>query len=122
MISRSSLLLGFPLVLFAGACGADPAASSATERTAEATAALTAGAGSVGSCNGNPARCATVSLTAGLYHTVVLKADGTVWAFGHNGEGELGDTTKIDHTTPIQVSGNRGADCCHCQSRLLSGR
>ena len=72
-----------PLVLLAGACGLDSSiagaggggasASSVSEPTAEARAALTAGAGSVGSCNGNPARCTAVNLAAGHDHTVALK-------------------------------------------------
>src|SRR5689334_22839725 len=71
MNRRSHVLLWLAvLVLLAGACGLDSsemgaegdaggrAASPRSEVTAEARAALTAGAGSVGNCNGNPARCA----------------------------------------------------------------
>ena len=80
------------LALLAGSCGVDSSgksaggdgseqtASPASEATAEARAALTAGAGSVGDCNGNPARCAAVHLAAGDGHAVALKSDGTVWA------------------------------------------
>ncbi|MEO7594110.1 MAG: hypothetical protein ABI134_23060, partial [Byssovorax sp.] len=96
------------LVLLAGACSADSsgmgaggdggglAASPGSERTAEARAALTAGAGSVGDCNGNPARCTAVNLAAGGLHTVALKSDGAVWAWGYNVFGQLGDTTTTD--------------------------
>jgi uncharacterized repeat protein (TIGR01451 family) len=39
-------------------------------------------------------------------HTVVVKADGTVWAWGENRFGELGPgTTNSMETTPVQVSG-----------------
>jgi alpha-tubulin suppressor-like RCC1 family protein len=30
------------------------------------------------------------AIAAGTYHSLVLKADGTVWSFGNNGSGELG--------------------------------
>jgi alpha-tubulin suppressor-like RCC1 family protein len=41
----------------------------------------------------------------GVYHSLVLKSDGTLWAFGYNGEGELGDGTWTSRSTPVQVSG-----------------
>ncbi len=42
-------------------------------------------------------------LSAGAAHTLGLAADGTVWAWGDNGNGQLGlgDTTR--RTTPVQV-------------------
>ncbi len=36
-------------------------------------------------------------------HSLVLKKDGTVWAWGRNSLGDLGDGTQIDKRTPIQV-------------------
>src|SRR5207344_1027560 len=41
-------------------------------------------------------------------HTVVLRADGTVWAWGENRNGELGDGTTIERHTPVQVLGLTG--------------
>ncbi|HEX5415108.1 MAG TPA: hypothetical protein VFZ25_05535, partial [Chloroflexota bacterium] len=37
-----------------------------------------------------------------------MKSDGTVWAWGRNQQGQLGDGTTTDSTTPIQVSGLSG--------------
>ncbi len=45
------------------------------------------------------------SIAAGLYHTLALKNDGTVWAWGTNDFGQLGDGTKVDKSTPVQVKG-----------------
>jgi len=43
------------------------------------------------------------AVTAGGYHTLALKSDGTLWAWGYNGFGQLGDGTTNDQTTPTQV-------------------
>jgi hypothetical protein len=36
------------------------------------------------------------------------KSDGTVWAWGYNGDGELGDGTTAGSTVPVQVKGLTG--------------
>ena len=38
-------------------------------------------------------------------HNLALKSDGTVWAWGSNSDGQLGDGTDIDRNTPVQVGG-----------------
>jgi len=35
-------------------------------------------------------------------HTIALKNDGTVWAWGYNGSGQLGDGTWNESETPVQ--------------------
>ncbi|MCF6154843.1 MAG: hypothetical protein E3K36_06225 [Candidatus Brocadia sp.] len=42
-------------------------------------------------------------ISAGWYHTVAVKSDGTVWAWGCNDHGQLGDGTDTDRNTPVQV-------------------
>jgi alpha-tubulin suppressor-like RCC1 family protein len=37
-------------------------------------------------------------------HSLALKSDGTVWAWGYNNESELGNGTSRDSNTPVQVS------------------
>ena len=38
-------------------------------------------------------------------HTLALKSDGTVFGWGLNGSGQLGDGTFTDRSVPVQVSG-----------------
>ncbi|MEN9353581.1 MAG: hypothetical protein RL318_906, partial [Fibrobacterota bacterium] len=40
---------------------------------------------------------------AGEYHSLFLKPDGTVWAVGRNVDGQLGDGTLENKSTPIQI-------------------
>ena len=41
-----------------------------------------------------------IEVSAGRYHTLMLKADGSVWATGHNNSGQLGDGTNLDSLVP----------------------
>jgi alpha-tubulin suppressor-like RCC1 family protein len=43
-----------------------------------------------------------VALSAGDAHSVAVKGDGTVWSWGSNGNGRLGDGTNIQRTVPVQ--------------------
>jgi len=45
------------------------------------------------------------AVAAGYYHGVALKADGTVWAWGDNGSGRLGDGTNTNRSLAVQVVG-----------------
>ena len=45
----------------------------------------------------------TPMIAAGRDHTVALRSDGTVWAWGNNCFGRLGDGTTTDRRTPVQV-------------------
>jgi len=42
-------------------------------------------------------------VAAGYDHTVAVKTDGTLWASGDNGYGQLGDGTTADKLSPVQV-------------------
>jgi len=48
------------------------------------------------------------ALSAGRYHSLALKSDGTVWAWGDNYYGQLGDGTNIQRKTPVKVTGLAG--------------
>ncbi|WP_052419747.1 RCC1-like domain-containing protein [Hyalangium minutum] len=49
-----------------------------------------------------------VAVAAGEDHSLALKSDGTVWAWGYNGSGRLGDGTTTSRNTPVQVVGLTG--------------
>ena len=40
----------------------------------------------------------------GANHTIALKSDGTIWGWGYNQNGELGDGTKINRLNAVQES------------------
>ena len=46
-----------------------------------------------------------IAISAGHSHVVVLAQDRTLWAWGHNQYGQLGDGTTTQRTTPVQVPG-----------------
>ena len=50
-------------------------------------------------------RAMEIAISAGAAHTVALKSDGTAWAWGYNGSGQLGDGTMMKRLTPVQVIG-----------------
>ncbi|WP_348692475.1 hypothetical protein [Duganella fentianensis] len=45
------------------------------------------------------------NVVAGGYQTLARKADGSLYAWGSNIRGQLGDSTTIDRNAPVQVSG-----------------
>jgi hypothetical protein len=45
-----------------------------------------------------------ISMAAGGSHTVALKSDGTLWAWGDNSFGQLGDGTTISKSSPVQTT------------------
>ncbi len=49
-----------------------------------------------------------VAVAGGGLHSLAVKGDGTVWAWGQNASGQLGDGTTTDRATPLQVSGLSG--------------
>jgi alpha-tubulin suppressor-like RCC1 family protein len=43
------------------------------------------------------------AVSAGAYHTMILKIDGSLWATGINNTGQLGDGTTTARSMPVQV-------------------
>jgi alpha-tubulin suppressor-like RCC1 family protein len=49
------------------------------------------------------------AIAAGYSHSLALRADGRVWAWGNNTFGKLGDGTQVDRHFPVQAGGSPGA-------------
>ncbi len=49
------------------------------------------------------------AIAASRGHSLALKADGTLWAWGRNDLGQLGDGTDQERLTPVQVLGPEGS-------------
>jgi alpha-tubulin suppressor-like RCC1 family protein len=45
------------------------------------------------------------SISGGIQHSVALREDGTIWAWGRNVEGQLGNNTSVSSASPISVVG-----------------
>ncbi|MFA7281196.1 MAG: M12 family metallo-peptidase [Sterolibacterium sp.] len=43
------------------------------------------------------------TLAAGLYHSLALKSDGSLWAWGFNDYGQLGDGTQTRRNSPVSI-------------------
>lgn len=47
-----------------------------------------------------------IAISAGTEHSLAVKANGTVRAWGYNGDGQLGDGTVVERDTPVEVIDN----------------
>uniref|UniRef100_UPI003898E87A hypothetical protein n=1 Tax=Myxococcus qinghaiensis TaxID=2906758 RepID=UPI003898E87A len=52
-----------------------------------------------------PGLTTVVAVVGGGAHSMALKVDGTVWAWGQNAFGQLGDGTTTRHPSAVQVLG-----------------
>src|SRR5690242_3750548 len=52
--------------------------------------------------------CDVAGVAAGGFHTLALRTDATVWTWGANGMGQLGDGTTADSHVPVPVAGLGG--------------
>lgn len=55
-----------------------------------------------------PGLTGVTEIAVGANHTLALRSDGTVWAWGYNFYRQLGDGTQTDRPTPQQVPGLSG--------------
>lgn len=50
-----------------------------------------------------PEGSGSVTVAAGSEHTLALKTDGSLWAWGKNRSGQLGDGTTVNKSSPIRI-------------------
>lgn len=61
------------------------------------------------------------TIVTGTNYVCALKNDSTVWCWGSNSEGQLGDGTKDDALTPLQVAGPGGSGYLAGAKSLAAG-
>lgn len=44
------------------------------------------------------------AITSSNSHSLAVKSDGTLWSWGYNYHGELGDGTTVSRSSPVPVS------------------
>jgi alpha-tubulin suppressor-like RCC1 family protein len=44
-----------------------------------------------------------LTISCGAYHTTSIKTDGTLWSWGFNNTGQLGDGTNVAKSSPVQI-------------------
>ena len=47
-------------------------------------------------------------VAAGGSHSLVILSDGSLWSYGYNNHGQLGDGSTADHYVPVRVAGLSG--------------
>lgn len=93
-------------------CGSDYGAI--LKRTGIVWSVGSAGSGQIGDGTSSPSKSTLVpvigansfiQISAGLTYTTALKADGSVWAWGANSSGQLGDGTNLAKSVPTASIG-----------------
>jgi alpha-tubulin suppressor-like RCC1 family protein len=44
-----------------------------------------------------------LNIASGYNHTMAIKTDGTLWSWGRNNAGQVGDSTITNRSSPLQV-------------------
>ena len=51
-----------------------------------------------------------IKAAAGINHTTAIKSDGSMWAWGHNPHGQIGNIATADVYCPVQIPGSTWID------------
>ncbi|HCU70494.1 MAG TPA: hypothetical protein DIC35_01920, partial [Candidatus Moranbacteria bacterium] len=62
-----------------------------------------------------------ISVSAGEGYSLALKSDGTVWSWGKNTVGQLGDNTIVEKHYPVQVLGVGGVEFLSSVASISAG-
>ena len=73
------------------------------QTTTQPLQAMAAASGYANSAVASASYQVTGQVAAGLYHTIALRSDGSVWAWGYNNNGQNGDGTTTQSNTAEQV-------------------
>jgi hypothetical protein len=83
---------------------------SVSEDAAPGSHGLTVRARGTGAADATAAFVLTVTvnatprrIAAGSFHTLAIKSDGTLWAWGNNAAGQLGNGTTADRLSPTPI-------------------
>ena len=66
-------------------------------------------------CGGGTNWCFVSAASCDGASMVAVKTDGTLWTWGRNTNGQLGDNTSIDRCSPVTTSGG-GTNWCHAST------
>lgn len=62
-----------------------------------------------------------VQVSSGYGHTAAIKSDGTLWLWGYNYDGQLGDNTRTRRSSPVQtIAGGNNWKYVSCGSRTTA--
>lgn len=61
-----------------------------------------------------------MKIAAGDYHSAAIKADGTLWAWGYNGESQLGNASVINESSPVQIGSDTNWDLVEAAYHVLA--
>ncbi|WP_395947995.1 RCC1 domain-containing protein, partial [Bifidobacterium sp. wkB344] len=76
----------------------------------------------VGKPTDAPADLTYTQVSAGGFHSLVVDSDGNAWAWGENGNGQLGDGTETRRTTPAKVGKPTDAPADFTYAQVSAGR
>ena len=60
------------------------------------------------------------SVNTGHFYALATKTNGTLWVWGNNQFGYLGQNNKADYSSPIQIPGTQWIDVAHADYTFMA--